>query len=287
MFGNNENLEYVLAHSNPHSGVRVELETEIRARKHPRSKLDAYGLSTEPFVKVLCTDIYHVVSDNYYLRSRDHIYIGDRNGNNETFRGNVKVPLVFPDYTPQTTPHMIEFTWDYSSEEFKEITETLNPVTVVTGAREVYYCDYPNPPGSAGPLIINFDYLHSFEGINTQFTEVSNEIKTFDEISFPEFKNLIMKIHSGKEDSESLLDFLSSHGSQKSFILNALHSADRNVRTFMNEELGVDRDLIEQRIYPTISLDLYGSNSDKTRQLDYPQKAYRPADLLHNPFGSL
>ena len=277
MFSNNENLEYVLAHSNPHSSVRVELETEIRAKKHPRSKLDASGLSTKPFVRVRCTDIYHVVSDNYYLRSRDHIYIEDRNENNETFRGNVKVPLVFPGYTPQTTPHMIEFTWDYSSEEFKEITETLNPVTVVNGAREVYYCDYPNPPGSAGPLVINFDYLHSFEGIDTQFTEVSNEIKTFDEISFPEFKNLIRKIHSGKEDFESLLDFLSSHGPRKPFILNALNKAERNVRTFMNEELGVERDLIEQRIYPTISLDLHGNDFDKTRRLNYHQETRVPS----------
>ena len=273
MFGNG-NLEYVLAQSNPHSSVRVELETEMRARKDLSREVRAVpGLNEKSNLYVLCRDVYHVVSDDYYLRSRDHLYVGDRTENNRTLRGNVKVPLVLPGYTPQNTTHMVEFTWDYSLEEFEEITGRLKPVTVIKGLRKGVHCDYPGPTGSNVPLVLAFDNLHNFDGAYSQFTEVSDETKIFDEIPFPEFKNFMGTIDAGNADFEKLLDFLSSHGPRKSFIMDALNKAERNVRIFMNDELRVDRDLIEQRIYPTISLDLYGNDFDKTRRLNYNQEA--------------
>ena len=270
MFSNNENLEYVLAHSNPHSSVRVELETEIRARKHLSSEVQSVKeLNGKSAVSILwCRDIYHVVSDDYYLRSRDHLYIGDRSKNNRTFRGNVKVPLVLPGSTPQNTPHMIEFTWDYSLEEFEEIAGRLKTVTVIEGLRKSLHSYYVTPSGHMESLVLAFDSLSTFDGAYSQFTELSVDTKISDGIPFSEFEEVIRDVDAGGKDSELHLDFLSSCGLQKNFIKDKLYMANVKVHTFM-KEMGVDYGLLENRIYPRISLDLHGNDFDKTRRLDY------------------
>ena len=272
MPGNAEDLEYVLSNTNPHSSVRIEIETEMRARKNLTEEFYTLrGADAKSRVQVQAMDLYHVVSDEYYLRSRDHSF-KDGNANHRVLRGNSKIPLLLPGYTAQSTPHMVEFTWDYSLEEFEEITGRLKPVTVIEGLRTGIHYDYLTPLGHTVPLVLAFDNLQTFKGDYSQFTEVSDESKIFDDIPFPEFKDFIRKISAGNSGFEPLLDFLSSHGPTTDFILYRLKAAERDVRIFMTEELRVDCNLIEPRIYPLISLDLHANDFDKTRRLDYYQK---------------
>ena len=253
------NLNYVLANSNSNSSVRIEIETEIRSRENLIERV--YGLkgaNPASMVETQCKDLYYMVSDKYYLRSRDHYhYAGPGKSAHRVLRGNAKVPLVGPGYTADNTLHMVEFTWDYSLEEFEKITGSLKPVTVIEGNRKRMHHDYLTLPGFTVPLVLAFDYLHTLKSPYSHFTEVSYEANMFDDIPFPEFEGLIRQIDAGGTDYETMLDFLSSHGPSRKFIVDSLEASENTVKTFITGELGTNHGLIEPRIYPKINMDLY------------------------------
>ena len=228
------------------------------------------GANPKSLTETKATDIYHVVSDAYYLRSRDHS-TSDAINVNRTLRGNSKFPIVLDDdYTHLDTPYMFESTWDYSVKEFERINNLLTPVTVIQGLRKGMHYDYLPNTGDETALTLAFDEIYGLKW--KHFTEVSDEVTVFDEIPFDEYKNLIRNVDSGWADSDDLLNFLSRHGPSKSFIIDRMERGRKTVEIFM-KKLGADLGLLQPHIYPLLSLDPHANNSDKTGRIYHHEKA--------------
>lgn len=241
MFNENGTFEYILNASNSFASVRGEVETELRVRQDLMTAVkNIHRVDTSKPIDIEGRDSYFVLESGvFYVRVRDHTVDGDR-----TLKGNVKIPFWPNGYGGINTPHAMEFTWDLDIEEYTKIMSNQTPVVTVDAHR--YGVKHIHGPSEIKMAFDNVASLGQF----TQFTEVSEEIKPFEDIPYARFKILMANVINGSTTPDGLANLLLGLGPNNG-LLGRLQRAEDSVRGFIFR-MGLSDSDLESRSYPDI-----------------------------------